>query len=326
LRISILLASAAAFLLQGCASMPTVQRQFHPQTINDNVQKSAIWQSAINSDTQAALADITIKNTGGNAVSWSGLHEMVNRADVILLGESHDSASDHAFQLAALQYMFVNFPGSVLSMEQLERNEQPWVDSYFRGEIDAKTLAINTGSTNWAGEGSWSRFYQPLIQLAQQYNAPVIAANSPRQYSKQAAREGLEALRALPAEEQYLFSLPYTVKDSSYRDAFRKTVGQHGGNTEETLIRMYAGQQVWDATMADSIVRALGSNIKVAHTVGRFHVDDPGGLIAQIHARKNDLKILVLLPDTSGSWASAREYGRESPTFPSTRNRTLAAR
>lgn len=256
----------------------------------------------------AELGGVSLRQPEEASLTWGELRALAGEADVVLLGETHDSAVDHAFQLEFLRWMMNEHPGTALSMEQLERNEQPIVDEYLAGKIDAATFIEKTGSADWAGKGSWVKWYQPLVDTAREHGASVVAANSPRQYSRAAYKAGLASLRELPAEEQGLFALPLLVDDTAYRAAFAKSMADHPGITPEMIDGMYAGQQVWDATMADSIVRAYQKNPKVVHTVGHFHVEMEGGLVSQILAREPRLVVLVLLPNASTRRADFKVY------------------
>ena len=42
----------------------------------------------------------------------------------------------------------------------------PEVDDYLDGVIDAETFAKLTFSTDWAGEGTWAAWYQPIVDAA----------------------------------------------------------------------------------------------------------------------------------------------------------------
>ncbi|HVZ93846.1 MAG TPA: ChaN family lipoprotein [Phycisphaerales bacterium] len=57
----------------------------------------------------------------------------------------------------------------------------------------------------------------------------------------------------------------------------------------------FRAQNVWDATMADSIARALGRGLHpVFHVVGQFHVDYDGGLAQRLRAMKPGAKVLTI--------------------------------
>jgi len=73
----------------------------------------------------------------------------------------------------------------------------------------------------------------------------------------------------------------------------------HGGDnvhslSDEDIESYFRAQQVWDATMAGSIVRASFRHDKVVHVVGRFHSDFDGGLVQRVRARKPWAKVLTI--------------------------------
>ncbi|MFQ5461678.1 MAG: ChaN family lipoprotein [Phycisphaerae bacterium] len=79
----------------------------------------------------------------------------------------------------------------------------------------------------------------------------------------------------------------------------------HEGLDDEAVARMYRGQLVMDATMADSIADALASGAtKVVHLVGQFHCDFSGGLVQELRHRAPDARILVisLQPRDEPAW------------------------
>ena len=71
----------------------------------------------------------------------------IDGVDVVLLGEQHDHFIGHAVQLAVVEDVMEKYPGSVLALEMLERDEQPLLDDYMENLITAKTLEINSFNT-----------------------------------------------------------------------------------------------------------------------------------------------------------------------------------
>jgi uncharacterized iron-regulated protein len=156
----------------------------------------------------------------GTALGWRDLMDAVAWADVVIIGEQHDDAIGHAVQLAVVEDTVARWPQAVLSMEMLERDEQPLVDDYFDGIIDADQLARLTFSENWAGEGSWAAWYQPIIDAAKDGEGRVVAANAPRRYVKLARREGYARLGALPPDRRRWVAHPPTLPEGRYRKRF----------------------------------------------------------------------------------------------------------
>lgn len=241
----------------------------------------------------------------GRALNWTDVIAAVQWAEVTFLGERHNDAIGHAVQLAIVEDALADAktPGA-LSLEMLERNEQRIVDRFVAGEIDQATFMTETNSTNWAGEGSWLAWYQPVIDAAIARNARIVAANAPREYVRK-AREGYAAVLIVPEEESRFFSLPRSRHEGTkYRERFFELMsggmgggdGAHGGGmTPEMVEGIFRSQLLWDATMADSINRALDRGAeRVIHLVGGFHIEYEGGTVLELRARRPKTRILTV--------------------------------
>jgi uncharacterized iron-regulated protein len=251
----------------------------------------------------------------GAPIDWNGLWNGIRWADIVVVGEQHDDANAHEVQQAIWSETIAAWPGSAVSLEMLERDEQPTVDAYLAGEIDAPTFVERTGSRDWASKGTWDDFYQPVIDEAKAAKAPVIAANAPREYVRRARTEGYEALASLPADERALFALPAKDPPASYRARFRDFMSGNGEREvdEARVDEVLRSQRMWDATMADSIVRAyerLPSHAKVVHLVGQFHSEYDGGLVSEIQARAPGAKVLTITVQ-KGTARALREEDRD---------------
>jgi uncharacterized iron-regulated protein len=220
-------------------------------------------------------------------------------ADIVVVGEQHDDASAHLVQVTLVQEAMAAWPGSVVSLEMLERNEQHLVDAYLAGTLGKDEFIDQTNSRNWSGKDTWVVFYQPMIDAAKEGGGSrVVAANAPRAYVRKARTDGYEALLALPPEERVLFELPAKAPPVAYRERFRTFMSQNGdAPTDEELDAGLRPQRVWDATMADSVAKAyrtLPKGAKIIHAVGQFHSEYDGGLISEIQARASSARILTV--------------------------------
>lgn len=235
----------------------------------------------------------------GDPLDWYALSNGVRWADIVIVGEQHDDGNAHDVQQAIVAETFAAWPGSAVSLEMLERDEQPVVDAYLAGEVGKDEFVERTGSRDWASKGTWDRFYQPVIDSAKAARAPVVAANAPREYVRRARTEGYDALAALPPEERAMFSLPMQDAPPEYRARFRALMSADGAHAvdDARLEEVLRSQRLWDATMADSVVRAmrsLPSGGKVVHLVGQFHSEHDGGLVSEIQARAPFARILTV--------------------------------
>ena len=198
---------------------------------------------------------------GGTRLTWSEFIDQAAGVDIIVLGEEHDDATGHAVQLAVVEDLLDRRGGGSLAMEMLERDEQLLVDDHADGILDAQAFATATRSSDWAGEGSWVAWYQPIIKATLERDGRVIAANAPRRYVRLARIDGWEAVETLPPERGRLVEVPPGTIDGVYQERFMEIMGGHDGNDEEPPTEeeiamadsFYLAQQVWDATMADSV-------------------------------------------------------------------------
>ncbi|MDZ4752983.1 MAG: ChaN family lipoprotein [Phycisphaerae bacterium] len=249
----------------------------------------------------------------GRVATWADLMEGVDWAEVVFIGETHDHRAAHLLQQAVVEDALASFPGTAVSFEMLERNEQSIVDTYLAGTIDLATFIEQTKSANWAGKpadgtplgrGTWEDFYQPMIDAAKVRSAPVIAANAPREYVRQARTDGFDALRALPDDEQALFDIPYRLESGAYRERFEAVMTAEDQDPRDPehrarVDRTYRAQQVWDATMAQSIAAALERDVgpqvtKVVHVIGGFHIDRRGGTVTQLLQARPRTRVLTI--------------------------------
>lgn len=181
---------------------------------------------------------------GARAINWQDLLNAVAWADVIILGEQHDDSVAHAVQLAVVVDSIQRFPGTALSMEMLDREEQTLVDDYLADIIKLDMFLEKTASTKWLriardyineeidrekfekrilriGWPQWEEDYQPIIDAAKENNARVIAANTPWiRYMSLASREGFGRLESLTDAQKRLFAYPMQESYPGYRERF----------------------------------------------------------------------------------------------------------
>ena len=180
----------------------------------------------------------------GAALDWQDLLEAVEWADVVILGEQHDDAVGHAVQLAVVEDAVLHFPGTALSMEMLDREEQALVDDYLANFIKRDMFLEQTASTKWLriardylaeeidhetfekrilriGWPDWESNYQPIIDAAKEAGSSVVAANTPwLRYMSVANREGYERLCTLTDVQKRLFARPKRQSYKQYRQRF----------------------------------------------------------------------------------------------------------
>lgn len=243
----------------------------------------------------AVRSAVTIHAPGEEAeISWEEFIESARLADVVVLGEMHDDHVGHLVQRAVVEDMVDGSGNIVVAMEMLERDEQGLVDDYRDGLITAEVFARKTGSSSWAGAGSWDDWYQPIIDAAHEGGARVIAANAPRRYVRVARQEGWDRLAGLPDERRGLVEWPDPPIDGVYFERFRDLMNDHDEEVEEVAESFFRSQQTWDATMAGSVARHHPRNGTSILLVGQFHSNNNGGTVQMLRRLMPGASILVV--------------------------------
>jgi uncharacterized iron-regulated protein len=236
------------------------------------------------------------RGTDATVMDWNTLIDHAVDADVVILGEQHNDAIGHAVQLAIVEAVTARTRRAAVAFEMLECDEQPLLDDYRDGLIDAETFAKLTNSQTWAGKGSWEAWYQPVIDAGLNNDAALIAANAPRRYVRAVRTKGFDALNKLDRTRAAFVKIPKPRITGDYRDRFMELMSGHGDDVDPGVQEsFFRSQQIWDATMADSVLKALRMGRRpVLLLVGRFHSDREGGTVRCITRARPNAKVLVI--------------------------------
>jgi uncharacterized iron-regulated protein len=172
-------------------------------------------------------------------------------ANIVYLGETHDSESDHQQQLVIIQTLFKHKPRLAIGMEMFQRPAQPLLDSYLTGKITAAQLRQQTEfDKRWGFQ--WE-YYAPILEFARANRLPVIALNTPTEITRKAAKQGLESL----TKTELRLIPPLAEIDRSnakYQQMILASYQQHAGIvsiSSKSFDRFYTAQLLWDETMAE---------------------------------------------------------------------------
>ncbi len=215
---------------------------------------------------------------------------------IVLLGETHDNAEHHRWQLHTLAALHGRTKKLILGFEMFPRNAQDHLDRWVSGEISEKAFlkAVKWNQT-WGFDPD---LYMPLFHYARMHRLPMVALNVERQFI---SRVGAEGWDAIPADErlgltdpaqatpEYLRSLAEV-----YAAKLRLTKGTvsssgHGskatGDTASSpsiddilalpRFKLFVGAQLtWDRAMAEALSTAQKKDPKalVVGIMGSGHV------------------------------------------------------
>lgn len=229
-----------------------------------------------------------IYNSKGKAVDFGKMVRQLEKYDVVLFGEYHNSSIVHWLQLKATEELY-NRAGDrlLLGAEMFERDNQEAINRYLKGETDDKKLAEE--ARLWP---NYKTDYKPLLDFAKSKKLPMVATNVPRRYASAVAKKGIDSLYLEASEKDWVVQLPFTVTlETPGYEEMRKMMGDHAGGKAMNLV---AAQAIKDATMAESILKNLQPGRILLHYHGDFHSKEYGGIYWYLKQARPDLKIAVI--------------------------------
>ena len=239
-------------------------------------------------------AKYRVYTSTGEAATLDAVIAAAGATDVIFLGEYHDDAVGHAFQLEVFQRVLADHGAKrpvTLSLEMFERDVQIVLDEYLKGQITEDHFLRS--SRPW---GNYKTDYRPLVELAKERGLPVVAANAPRRYVNMVSRSGREALKGLsPEAKGWLAPLPYAEASEAYSNKFKALMGS-SMEARMGLDNILSSQSLWDATMAYWISEALKKQEQglVIHLNGGFHTEQRLGTVEHLMKYRPGAKAVVV--------------------------------
>lgn len=230
--------------------------------------------------------------TDKRAISLGDLIERLLAADLICIGETHDSELCHRVQLQIIKGLFACDERLGVGMEMFQRPFQNEIDRYFRGEItEEEFLKVTDYRQRWGFE--WS-LYRPIMEFCRKNGVPLAALNAPRELTRRISSAGYASLS--DDEKNQLGSVDFHVKD--HRDYwYERLARMHGQSkaTPEQKERSYQVMTVWDEYMATSaahfqIARNLRRMVVLA---GSGHIERGFGIPARAVKRTRGKAVTV---------------------------------
>ena len=205
----------------------------------------------------------------------------LGRHSVVLLGEAHDAAEHHRWQLHTIAGLHALRPDLALGFEMFPRQIQPVLARWTNGELT---------ETAFLAEVEWERvwgidpaLYLPLFHFARMHRLPMIAVNIERDSQKRFAADP-----AVPLSEREGVGDPAPAT-AAYRARLlpwlqQSPMGGPGmGADSPRFARFVRAQQFWDRAMAEAIVARLDGRLVVG-IMGSGHVEYRDGVAFQLAA------------------------------------------
>jgi len=212
---------------------------------------------------------------------------------VVLLGESHDNAEHHRWQLHTISALHARQPQLALGFEMFPRRVQKILDQWSAGELtEEQFLARSEWASVW---GHDPQLYLPIFHFARMHRIPMLALNVERSLVRRVGNEGWAAVppaeregvgEPAPASPAYL-----AVLYDAYREHQPPEQRSSGPPTEDALReaqfqRFVQSMQLWDRAMAEAIAQRLdaGRTPLVVAIMGSGHLRDGYGVAQQLRS------------------------------------------
>lgn len=260
---------------------------------------------------QAALACLVALVTQANAASscvnpstWTSLErepfgtvaaanvmEDMTKRDVVLLGEYHDDADHHRWQLQVLSDLYLLRPNMVIGFEMFPRRVQPALDRWVAGELTVKQfLEQSEWNKVW---NTPPELYLPLFEFARLNRIPMVALNVDSALSKAIRAKGWDAI---PNSQREGVGKPAPPPDA-YRnflfEIYRMHLASHGTAQDKVRMsdsafrRFVESQTTWDRAMAEALAQRArpgqaNASSLVVGIIGAGHVRFGQGVAHQL--------------------------------------------
>lgn len=184
---------------------------------------------------------------------------------VVLLGETHDNAEHHRWQLSTVAGLLAQGRPLVLGFEAFPRRVQPVLDRWSAGELDTRTFLREVGWNEvWGFDPA---LYLPLFELARLHRIPIRALNVERAFVSKVGEKGWAGI---PPGERHGIGDPAAPADA-YLDRLAESHALHAEVSPETagrpeengdirerpaFRRFVDAQLTWDRAMAEALAAA----------------------------------------------------------------------
>lgn len=243
-----------------------------------------------------AQASSCLKPSGWYATGRDGVRAVqgptvladMARRQVVLLGEQHDDADHHAWQLATLGALHLLQPRMAIGFEAFPRRAQPVLDQWIAGKLSERQFLERS---DWAKVwGFPPDLYLPLFRFARINGIPMRALNVDPELIRAISDKGWDAV---PASRKEGITRPAPPSQAYLDDLFEvyklhpEARGPQGARRDGPgFLHFVDSQTVWDRAMAqglaDAVRAAGGADTLVVGVMGSGHVRYGRGVAHQL--------------------------------------------
>ncbi|MBI2317155.1 MAG: ChaN family lipoprotein [Betaproteobacteria bacterium] len=208
------------------------------------------------------------------------------RGAVVLLGETHDNADHHRWQLQTVAALAALRPKLVLGFEMFPRRVQAALDRWVAGDLsEEEFLKASDWSRVWGME---TEHYLPLFHFARINRIPMLALNVERDFVQSVRSREFEAI---PAEKREGVSAAAPASEAYVDWLFRIWAehlekGRVAARGDPDFRRFVDAELVWDSAMGQAIARSISRSPEalVVGIMGSGHIRNGYGVPHQLRS------------------------------------------
>lgn len=233
------------------------------------------------------------------------LVEAMSRQPIVLLGEVHDNAAQHALRAQALRRLVDRGARPAIAFEQLDRDKQDAVERVRREEGAGDVAARVSRIIEVAGGPGWNwNLYRPYLTIALEKDLPIVAANLSRKQAMRIAQDGFEAV--FDAKQRAALGLDAVAPDVAQAQEREIDEGHCGRLPHESLAPMARAQIARDATLAQAITPFFQRGVVLL--TGNGHARRDIGVLRYLSERDRARAISIGLLEEDDKAAARAAY------------------
>jgi uncharacterized iron-regulated protein len=221
-------------------------------------------------------------SNGATIATVAEVMAAAREADIVLLGEAHDNADHHLWQLQALSMLHGQHDDMIIGMEMFPRRVQPVLDRWIAGQLsEAQLLKQSDWDRVWRFD---AELYLPILRFARLNKLRLVALNVERSLIAETGAGGWEAVAV---DRREGISDPAAAPDA-YRESLRSSFYMHAGQgqgseqsgsasatpDDSAFEYFLQAQLVWDRAFAQGLAEARTANPEalVVGIIGSGHL------------------------------------------------------
>lgn len=231
---------------------------------------------------------------------WQRLDAAVTAAlssgGVLILGETHDNATHHLLQAAAIHEFALSGPSNetAIVFEQLRDDQQSGIDKFMGKQRSAEkvTVADLKQAVDWQ-KSNWPDLYDPVFETVIAAKRPFYAGDVSRAEIVKAAKEGAAAL---PADTSKRLALDVPLGAKFDAASIKQIEDSHcGALPKEAFNGMAFAQRYRDAHLADAVLKAVQQNGSAILIAGTGHARTDRAVPWYIRKRAPEKKVVSVM-------------------------------